>query len=78
MNETTEHHNKPMPWLPLKKVLTMDELVVYSGLKRSYLYQLVRTGMIPYSKPRRNLYFDREKIDQWLLTNEHEPKPQKR
>ena len=53
-----------------KKVLTLDEVVAYTGFKKSYLYELTSTGQIPFSKPNgKSLFFDREKIEEWLLRN---------
>lgn len=55
-----------------KTVLTLDEAVEYTGISRSYLYKLTAKGEIPFSKPRgKLLYFSREKLDQWLLSNAH-------
>lgn len=56
--------------LDTKKVLTFDELVEYTGLSKSYLYKMTSSHQIPYSKPTgKVLFFDKEKIDQWLLEN---------
>ncbi|MFO8147031.1 MAG: helix-turn-helix domain-containing protein [Gillisia sp.] len=55
-----------------KNVLTFDEAVDYTGISRSYMYKLTARGEIPFSKPRGKLiYFSREKLDQWLLSNQH-------
>ena len=55
-----------------KTVLTFDEAVDYTGISRSYLYKLTAKGDVPFSKPRGKLiYFSREKLDKWLLSNEH-------
>jgi prophage regulatory protein len=65
--------------LAQKRVFNMAELSAYTGISKAYLYVLVRKGVIPYSRPGgKILFFSKDKIDQWLLTNEHEPKPQKR
>ncbi|MDX1719072.1 MAG: helix-turn-helix domain-containing protein [Salegentibacter mishustinae] len=54
-----------------KNVLNVEEAVEYTGLSRSFLYKLTAKGEIPFSKPRgKLLYFSREKLDQWLLSNE--------
>lgn len=53
-----------------KTVLTVDEAAYYTGLSHSYLYKLTARGEIPFSKPRGKLiYFSKEKLDQWLLSN---------
>lgn len=57
--------------LGTKKVLNFDELVEYTGLSKSYLYKLTASAKIPHSKPiGKILYFDKEKIDKWLLDNQ--------
>lgn len=57
--------------LGTKRVLSFDELVEYTGLSRSYLYKLTASAIIPHSKPTgKVLYFDKEKIDKWLLDNQ--------
>ena len=54
-----------------KEVLTAKELAEYTGFKISYIYKLVHLKHIPFSKPHgKNLFFDRMKINRWLLNNE--------
>ncbi|SEW01622.1 transcriptional regulator, AlpA family [Chryseobacterium wanjuense] len=54
----------------LKDILNTDELSDYTGFKKSYIYKLVHHNLIPYSKPNgKKLFFDRKKIDIWLLSN---------
>lgn len=56
----------------LKDVLNVEELAEYTGFKKSYIYKLVHGNVIPFSKPNgKVLFFDRKKIDEWLLTNSH-------
>lgn len=56
----------------LKEILTVEELAEYTGFRQSYIYKLVHTGSIPYSKPNgRKLFFSRKEIDEWLLRNKH-------
>ncbi|WP_333853078.1 helix-turn-helix transcriptional regulator, partial [Epilithonimonas sp.] len=46
------------------------ELSKYTGFKCSYIYKLAHRRLIPYSKPSgKMLFFERVKIDNWLLTN---------
>jgi len=53
-----------------KKVLTVNELAEYTKLSKSFIYKLTQTHRIPFSRPNGKLiFFDREKIDQWLLSN---------
>ncbi|GAA4793737.1 helix-turn-helix domain-containing protein [Olivibacter sp. SDN3] len=56
----------------LKDIFNVEELSEYTGFKKSYIYKLVHEGKIPYSKPNgKILFFDRKKIDLWLLQNNH-------
>jgi len=55
-----------------KEVLTLEETCYYTGISRSYLYKLTASGKIPHSKPNgKMIYFERRKIDRWLLRNEY-------
>lgn len=57
--------------LGLKKILNVEELSKYTGFRPSYIYKLVHRKIIPFSKPNgKVLFFEREKIDCWLLQNE--------
>lgn len=56
-----------------KKILTLNELVKYTGYKKSYVYQLTHKNQIPYSRPSGGLiFFDKDQIDSWLLNNKQE------
>jgi len=58
-----------------KTVLTFDQACDYTGISRSYMYKLTAKGEIPFSKPRGKLiFFSREKLDKWLLNNNHTSK----
>lgn len=53
-----------------KSVLSFEDLVEYTGLSRSYLYKLTSRGEIPFYRPNgKQLYFNKEEIDKWLLRN---------
>lgn len=53
-----------------KEVLTLDEACLYTGISRSYMYKLTSAEKIPHSKPSgKMIYFDRKKLDSWLLRN---------
>jgi predicted DNA-binding transcriptional regulator AlpA len=61
-----------------KNVMNLNELALYTGLSKQTLYQNMKS--IPRSKRGKQLFFDKQKIDKWLLENEepytqaHEPK----
>lgn len=49
----------------LKPILNVEELSDYTGFKKSYIYKLVHSNLIPFSKPNGKLFFfDRQKIDE--------------
>ena len=53
-----------------KQILTVDDLINYTGFSRSYIYKLVHKSIIPYSKPNgKTLFFQKNEIDEWLLQN---------
>lgn len=53
-----------------KQAMTLDEVAIYTGLSKSYIYKLTSTGRVPHYKPRsKMIYFDRDEIDDWLLQN---------
>ena len=54
----------------LKTILNVEELAEYTGFKKSYIYKLVHSNSLPFSKPHgKVLFFDKQKIDEWLLQN---------
>ena len=57
----------------MKRVLNIDEACEFLGYKKSYIYRLTSMGVLPYSKPNgKKLYFDRDKLERWMLSNESE------
>ncbi|SEH29975.1 helix-turn-helix transcriptional regulator [Chryseobacterium culicis] len=54
----------------MKPILNVEELADYTGFKKSYIYKLVHENLIPFSKPNgKVLFFDRKKVDEFLLQN---------
>lgn len=55
------------------KVLSFDQGCEYLGYKKSYVYKLIRNKTLPFSKPNnRKIFFDREKLEAWMLRNSSE------
>lgn len=53
-----------------KEILNVEDLINYTGYKRSYIYKLVFNNILPYSKPNgKTLFFQKSEIDAWLLQN---------
>ena len=56
--------------LSAKKVLTLTDVAILTGLSRSYLYKLTCRHKIPHYKPNgKGVYFDKTEVEQWLLQN---------
>ena len=56
--------------LAAKKVLTLEDVSLLTGLSKSYLYRLSCTHQIPYYKPNgKQIYFDRAEIESWMKQN---------
>lgn len=54
----------------VKQILTVEDLINYTGFSRSYIYKLVHKNILPYSKPNgKTLFFQKNEIDEWLLQN---------
>lgn len=53
--------------LAAKTVLSLDEVVLLTGLSKSYIYKLTSNHKIPYYKPAgKQIFFDRVEIEAWL------------
>lgn len=51
------------------RVITFNDVMAMTGFSKSYLYKLVAQHKIPYGKPSgRKLFFDRERVEEWLLS----------
>ncbi len=60
-----------------KEILTVEDLINYTGYKRSYIYKLVHNNVIPFSKPNgKSLFFEKTEIDAWLLQNKSQSESQ--
>lgn len=54
-----------------KQIYTTSEACLFLGVKRSYLYELVRNQKIPYFKSRggKLTYFKRKDLEEWMTDN---------
>ena len=53
-----------------KKVLSFDEVCSYMHISPSHLYKMTSACIIPHYKPTgKRIFFDREELEKWLLTN---------
>lgn len=49
------------------RVMTIEQLCEHFGVKKGTIYKLTSERAIPHSKRGKKLFFDRVKIDAWLL-----------
>jgi excisionase family DNA binding protein len=60
-----------------KRILNFEEACIYTGFAESYMYKLTSSRKIPHSKPNgKKIFFDREKLDEWMLSNPIKTKEQ--
>ena len=56
--------------LTSKTVLNLEEVLLYTGLSKSYMYKLTSTGSIPCYKPQgKHIFFKKSEVENWLLRN---------
>ena len=56
--------------IALKQVLSLDEVVSYTGFSRRYLLKLVGLRKLPAYKPGgKALFFNRLELESWLQSN---------
>lgn len=61
---------KQLTVLGAKTALTMNDVVLLTGLSKSHLYKLVWSKKIPYYKSEggKMTYFNKQEIENWLLS----------
>lgn len=52
-----------------RKVMSLAELCEYTGMSKQSIYKLTSAQKVPHSKRGKRLYFEREKVDAWLVEN---------
>lgn len=53
-----------------KTVLSIDEVAIYTGLSKQYLYKLTSRNDIPFYKSNgKVIRFSKTEVDNWLLRN---------
>lgn len=53
-----------------KNVLTLKEVVQYTGWKPSFIYKLTMTNKLRHSKPNgKTLFFERAELERFLMGN---------
>ena len=50
-----------------KNILTVEEVINYTGFSQKTIYKLTSTRAIPHYKPSgRKLFFKKDEIDKWI------------
>ena len=50
-----------------KNILTVEDLMDYTGFSQKQIYKLTSTRAIPHYKPSgRKLFFKKDEIDEWI------------
>lgn len=59
--------------LSVKKMMTVDDLIKYTGYSRASIQQMMTRREIPFYKPEgRRAFFDRDEILEWMRRNKKE------
>ena len=58
-----------------KNVMTSSEAAEYLGISRKKIYDLVRTKNLPFFKPNRKMFFERQNLDEWVKQNSDNNNP---
>ena len=52
-----------------KEVISLEELIAYTGYSEAHIYRLTSKNQIPHYKRANRLFFNRKEIDSWLMQN---------
>ena len=53
-----------------KNVLNLKEACEFLGFKRSSVYKMTSSGILPHSKPNgKTIFFEKAKLEEWMLSN---------
>ena len=57
-----------------KNILTVDDLIDYTGYSQKQIYKFTSTRAIPHYKPNgRKLFFKRNEVDNWITQGRIKP-----
>jgi excisionase family DNA binding protein len=54
---------------PANNVMDIDDVSELTGYSKNTVYSFVKQRKIPFSKTGRKLFFERSKIEDWVLSN---------
>lgn len=52
-----------------KPIFNLEETALFTGFSKSHIYKLTSTGGIPCYKRGKHLFFKREELEQWMLSD---------
>lgn len=50
-----------------KRILTTAETAAFLGVSKERVYSLAKTGGLPYFRSNRKLFFERNKLTEWIM-----------
>lgn len=56
-----------------KDVLNLNEVSLYTGFAKGYLYKLTMAGTLPHSKPNgKTIFVEKSELNKWLLSQKRQ------
>lgn len=52
-----------------KRILNIEEVAYLTGFKKNTIYEMTSKGLIPHSKQAGRLFFSKDEIESWLMSN---------
>jgi excisionase family DNA binding protein len=56
--------------LTARRAMNVDEFCQFTGLSKQTAYKLTSTNQVPFAKRGKRIWFDREEVENWLLSNQ--------
>lgn len=61
---------KKLAMIQAKELLTVEDVMLYTGLSKGQVYLMSSKKIVPHYKPSpKNLYFKKSDIEAWMQTN---------
>ena len=58
-----------------KEILTLEEAAIFLGISKSCLYKMTHNQVVPFFKPNRKMFFERQNLDEWVKQNSDNNNP---
>jgi excisionase family DNA binding protein len=56
--------------VPTRRTMNVDEFCEFTGLSKQTVYKLTSASQVPFAKRGKRIWFDREEVENWLLSNQ--------